>query len=96
MQKKIHIIGAGISGLIAAIQLEKSGFTPTIIEATSTVGGRVKSDIVEGFVLDHGFQVLLNAYPKAQHYLDYKALNLQALIPGAVIFNKGKKQTRNV
>jgi protoporphyrinogen oxidase len=88
--KKITIIGAGISGLITAIELEKLGFHPTVIEATDRVGGRVKTDIVDGFQLDHGFQVLLEAYPKAQKYLDYKNLELQKLIPGAVIYKNGK------
>jgi len=53
---------AGISGLITALELEQAGFSPTIIEASSGVGGRVKTDVVDGFQLDHGFQVLLNAY----------------------------------
>ena len=63
---KIHIIGAGISGLIAAKVLEEHGYHPTILEATKTIGGRVKSDIVEGYTLDHGFQVLLTSYPAAK------------------------------
>ncbi|MFQ3182429.1 MAG: protoporphyrinogen oxidase [Polaribacter sp.] len=90
---RIHIIGAGISGLIAAQILENHGYHPTIIEASSTVGGRVKSDIVNGYVLDHGFQVLLTSYPAAKKYLNYKALNLQKLLPGAMLFKNGKTQT---
>ena len=66
---KIHIIGAGVSGLIAATVLEQNGFYPVIIEATDKVGGRVKTDIVNGYQLDHGFQVLLTAYPAAQNIL---------------------------
>ncbi len=89
---KIHIVGGGVSGLIAAIQLEKEGFAPTIIEATDRVGGRVKTDTIEGYQLDHGFQVLLDGYPKAQEYLDYKALRLQPFKPGAIIFKNGKPQ----
>ena len=90
---KIHIIGAGISGLITAQILENHGYHPTIIEATATVGGRVKSDIINGYTLDHGFQVLLTSYPAAKKYLDYKALDLQELLPGATIFKNGKSQT---
>ncbi|AXO79302.1 FAD-dependent oxidoreductase [Olleya aquimaris] len=90
---KITILGAGISGLIAAINLEKAGFSPTIIEASDRVGGRVKTDVFEGFQLDHGFQVLLEAYPKAKQYLDYDALQLQKIKPGAVIFKNGTTQT---
>lgn len=85
---KIHIIGAGVSGLIAARVLENHGFSPVIIEATDRVGGRVKTDLIGGYRLDHGFQVLLTAYPAAQKYLDYKALELQKFLPGASIFLK--------
>ena len=90
--EKIHIIGAGISGLIAATVLEKNGFHPLIIEATDRAGGRVKTDIVNGYQLDHGFQVLLTAYPAAQKYLDFEALDLQQFLPGASIFKNSKQK----
>jgi protoporphyrinogen oxidase len=90
--EKIHIIGAGISGLIAATVLEKNGFHPVIIEATDRAGGRVKTDIVKGYQLDHGFQVLLTAYPAAQKYLDFEALDLQQFLPGASIFKNSKQK----
>ncbi|EAR13280.1 oxidoreductase, FAD-binding protein [Polaribacter irgensii 23-P] len=90
---KIHIIGAGVSGLIAAQILENYGYHPTIIEASSSVGGRVKSDVVKGHLLDRGFQVLLTSYPAAKKYLDYDRLELQKLLPGATIFKNGKSQT---
>ncbi len=95
MEKKgyrIHIIGAGVSGLIAAQVLENHGFHPHIIDSTDRIGGRVKSDIYNGYVLDHGFQVLLEAYPAAQKYLDYSKLDLQQLQPGAKIYRNGKDQ----
>ena len=88
---KIHIVGAGVSGLIAATVLEKNGYAPVIIEATDRVGGRVKTDIVNGYQLDHGFQVLLTAYPAAQKYLDFESLELQKFLPGAMIFKNGKQ-----
>ena len=89
---KIHIIGAGVSGLIAARVLEDNGYSPVIIEATERAGGRMKTDIVNGFQLDHGFQVLLTAYPAAQKYLDFDALELQQFLPGASIFKSGKQK----
>lgn len=92
-QPKIHIIGAGVSGLVAAATLEAKGYQPVILEASHTVGGRVKTDMVEGYQMDHGFQVLLESYPYAQKHLDYEALQLQKLQPGAVIFEYGKKYT---
>jgi protoporphyrinogen oxidase len=88
---KIHIIGAGVSGLIAARVLEDNGFSPIILETTDRVGGRVKTDIVDGYQLDQGFQVLLTAYPAAQKYLDFKSLDLQKFLPGASIFKNGKQ-----
>jgi protoporphyrinogen oxidase len=90
---KIHIIGAGISGLIAAQILENHGYHPTIIEGSATIGGRVKSDVIKGYTLDHGFQVLLTSYPAAKQYLNYDTLDLQELLPGATIFKNGKQQT---
>ena len=89
---EIHIIGGGISGLIAATVLEQHGLRPTIIEASDRFGGRVKTDIVEGYSLDHGFQVLLTAYPTAKKYLDFKTLSLQEFLPGAAIFKNGKQK----
>ena len=89
---KVSIIGAGVSGLVAALQLEKMGYDPVIFEADSQVGGRVQTDLVEGYQLDRGFQVLLEAYPKAKQYLDYEALDLQKLDDGALLYHDGKGQ----
>ena len=89
---EIHIIGGGISGLIAATVLEQHGLSPTIIEASDRFGGRVKTDNIDGYSLDHGFQVLLTAYPAAKKYLDFNALSLQEFLPGAAIFKNGKQK----
>ena len=88
----IHIIGGGISGLIAARVLEEHGLSATIIEATDRLGGRVKTDVVDEYNLDHGFQVLLTAYPAAKKYLDFDALALQEFLPGSAIFKNGKQK----
>lgn len=86
---KIGIIGGGISGLIAARTFEEYELSPTIFEASDRVGGRVKTDIVDGYQLDHGFQVLLTDYPAAKKYLDFAALELQEFLPGSQIFFNG-------
>jgi phytoene dehydrogenase-like protein len=94
MEKKlnqVYIVGAGISGLIAAHVLEKQGISPTVIESSDRVGGRLKTDLIKGFQLDHGFQVLLSNYSAAKKYLDYQTLNLQKLKAGACIFIDGKQ-----
>lgn len=85
-QEKIYIIGAGLSGLVAALELEKAGFAPVILEASDRIGGRMKTDVLDGFRLDHGFQVLNTAYPEAKKYLNLEALHLKKFEPGAVIF----------
>lgn len=90
---KINIVGAGISGLIAAKVLEDFGYEPTIIEATDRVGGRIKTDLVDGYQLDHGFQVLLTAYPAAKKYLNFDDLDLIPFLPGATIMNNSKFKT---
>jgi monoamine oxidase len=56
---KVCVVGAGVAGLVAAIELEKAGKSVTIFEATDRVGGRVKTDYIDGYQFDHGFQVLL-------------------------------------
>ncbi|MDR9400061.1 MAG: NAD(P)/FAD-dependent oxidoreductase [Psychroflexus sp.] len=88
----VAIIGAGVSGLVAAINLEKAGIATTVFEATDRVGGRVKTDYIDGLTLDHGFQVMLTAYPATQKYLDYSLLQLENFLPGAVLFENGKSE----
>ena len=88
---KVHIIGGGVSGLVAAQVLENHGISPVIIDANDRVGGRVKTDIVKGFQLDRGFQVLLSSYSAAKKYLDYKSLDLQQLKAGSCVFVGGKQ-----
>jgi hypothetical protein len=91
--KKIVIIGAGISGLVAAIELEQHGYAPIIIEQSSRCGGRVKTDAWREAYLDHGFQVLLSAYPAVQSYLDMDALQARQFLPGAVVFKNRQQYT---
>jgi protoporphyrinogen oxidase len=91
MAKDVIIVGAGLAGLTAALELQKAGKKVVVLEATEEPGGRVASEVVDGFILDKGFQVLLTAYPEAQKYLDYKKLRLHNFIPGAFILKNNKK-----
>lgn len=84
----VLIIGAGLSGLMAAKTLKAAGKTVKVLEASDDVGGRVRTDEVDGFRLDRGFQVLLTAYPETQKYLDYESLDLRSFKPGALILNE--------
>lgn len=88
---QICIVGAGISGLIAAYELEQAGYSPVIFEKSNAAGGRVRTIHVDGYDLDIGFQVLLSAYPLAKKYLDYERLELTKLASGAQILVGGKQ-----
>ncbi|MCO4807480.1 MAG: FAD-dependent oxidoreductase [Flavobacteriales bacterium] len=85
MKSSVIIIGGGLSGLTAARQLHSQGIDFKLIEASDRIGGRVKTDVLNGFRLDHGFQVLLTAYPEAQRWLDYDKLDLCSFNPGALL-----------
>jgi phytoene dehydrogenase-like protein len=84
------VIGAGLAGLSCALSLEAAGVSVTLLEAGDAPGGRVRTDLIEGFRLDRGFQVLLTAYPEAKRLLDYPALQLKQFEPGALVWHGGK------
>lgn len=85
MDKHVVVVGAGLAGLTCARALHDQGVRVTVFDAADEVGGRVRTDVVDGFPLDRGFQVLLTAYPEAQRWLDYDALDLQPFYAGALI-----------
>jgi len=84
----VIIVGAGIAGLVAAQQCEKAGLKTILIEADNHVGGRIQNEIVEGFNLEKGFQVLIDSYEKAQELLDYDLLDLKKFDAGAVVYDQ--------
>lgn len=86
----VLVVGAGLAGLACAVELEKAGRCVLLLEASDGVGGRVRTDRVEGFTLDRGFQVLLTAYPETRRVLDYAALELGAFLPGALVRRNGR------
>ena len=77
--KDVVIIGAGLAGLTCARRLQAGGVNCAVLEAGDGIGGRVRTDEVDGFRLDRGFQVLLTAYPAAKKWLDYERLELKKL-----------------
>jgi len=82
---EVLIIGGGLAGLSAGIRLQEAGVSFRILESSDAVGGRVRTDIVDGYTLDRGFQVFIEAYPEAAKMLDYSTLDLQQMLPGAVV-----------
>jgi len=86
----VLIVGAGLAGLCCARRLAEAGVSFQIIEASDGFGGRVRTDEVDGFLLDRGFQVLLTAYPEAKKVLDYTRLDLKAFSPGAFSWFAGR------
>ena len=92
MDSSVIIIGGGLAGLTAARQLHEDGIDFILLEATDRIGGRVKTDLIDGFRLDHGFQVLLTAYPEVLRWLDFSKLDLKSFLPGAMILHPGGRK----
>jgi phytoene dehydrogenase-like protein len=86
----VYVIGAGLAGLRCARRLHEKGVAATVLEAADGVGGRVRTDRVDDFLLDRGFQVLLTAYPEAAEALDYRELELHPFYPGVMVRTGGR------
>lgn len=84
------IVGAGVAGLSCALELTRGGQSVTVVEASDGVGGRVRTDVVDGYRLDRGFQVLLTAYPEVQRTLDLAALDMSMFKAGALVWIDGE------
>ena len=63
---EVLIVGGGLAGLSAAIHLEAAGVEVTVIESSDRAGGRVASDVIDGFICDRGFQLINAQYPALQ------------------------------
>ena len=86
----VVVIGAGLAGLTAARTIQRSGRSVVVLEASDAVGGRVRTDEVDGFLLDRGFQVMLTAYPELRRQANLDELDLRAFDPGALVWRNGK------
>jgi phytoene dehydrogenase-like protein len=79
-----------MAGLAAARVIHEAGLSAVVLESSDGVGGRVRTDEVDGFLLDRGFQVLLTAYPELHRQFDVSALDLRAFDPGALVWRNGR------
>lgn len=85
MDTDVIVIGAGLAGLRCAATLKSQGYQTVILEAASSVGGRVKTENHDGFLCDVGFQLLNPAYPLAQRHLDLGRLALGSFDAGVQV-----------
>jgi glycine/D-amino acid oxidase-like deaminating enzyme len=90
MEHDVVIVGAGLAGLAAARTLTDAGLDVVVLEASDGVGGRVRTDLVDGHRLDRGFQILLTGYPELTRWLDLESLSLRRFEPGAMVRVDGR------
>src|SRR5262249_33471373 len=93
VSRDVVVVGAGLAGLACARVLAAGGVSVQLLEASDRPGGRVRTDRVDGFRIDRGFQVLLTAYPEARRVLDFEALQLRRFAPGVQVFRQGTLHT---
>jgi phytoene dehydrogenase-like protein len=92
MSYDVVVVGAGLAGLTCARELERAGHIALVLERSDGVGGRVRTDVIDGFRCDRGFQLLNPAYPAARQLLDLEALELRCF-PAGVALAGGKDVT---
>ncbi|MCU4184629.1 FAD-dependent oxidoreductase [Acidiferrimicrobium sp. IK] len=89
----VIVVGAGLAGLACARRLHAAGRSFLVLEGSDGPGGRVRTDVIDGFVCDRGFQVLPCAYPEVRAVLDLGSLDLRPFLPGATVRAAGAWHT---
>ncbi len=89
----VIVVGGGVAGLACARRLISRGISVRVLEAGRRIGGRIKTDRKDGYLLDRGFQVLQTAYPEARRRLDYRRLKLKNYAPGVKVYHRGRFHT---
>ena len=82
MDADVLVVGAGLAGLRCSRVLQEAGHEVLVFEAADAVGGRIRTDRVDGFLVDRGFQLLNPAYPAVRRWIDIDALGLQGFGAG--------------
>ena len=86
----VLVVGAGLAGLCCARELERHGVDVQVLDRADAIGGRVRTDEVDGFLLDRGFQVLLTSYPEVRRTLDLERLSPRPFYAGALVRYGGR------
>lgn len=94
MSPKIAVIGAGIAGIYCSSELINQGYEVDLYEKSGEIGGRMKTDLIEGFQVDHGFHVLQTGYEFTQKVIDYEELEFQSFEPGALVIRSSTKRRK--
>jgi phytoene dehydrogenase-like protein len=81
----VVIVGAGLAGLRCARRLTELGHEVVVLESSDGVGGRIRTDVVDGFRCDRGFQVLNPAYPAVRRWVDVSTLDLKPFGSGVLV-----------
>ncbi|WP_153502564.1 NAD(P)/FAD-dependent oxidoreductase [Cumulibacter manganitolerans] len=93
MDHDVTIVGAGLAGLSAAVALTRRGYDVVVLEQEPVVGGRVRTDDVDGYQLDRGFQILNSAYPAVRRMVDLPALRCHRFDSGMLVRRDGRLVT---
>jgi phytoene dehydrogenase-like protein len=86
----VVVIGAGVAGLAAARRLSIAGREVCLIDASDDIGGRIRTDHVDGLLLDRGFQLYNPSYSEGINVLDLKALDVKSFSPGVIVSIDGR------